>query len=613
MKKAISIILAIGTCLVASAQGWAPAGNNIKTRWASEVSPDNSHPEYPRPQMERGLWQSLNGLWNYSVRPVEDAEMGKEDGQILVPFCIESSLSGVGRTITAEDAIWYSRTFSVPACWKRSKVILHFDAVDWGCEVFVNGKSVGSHTGGYTAFSFDVTKVLKRRGEQTLTLKVTDATENEFQPHGKQVKNPRGIWYTPVSGIWQSVWMEAVSRKSYVEDYNVSTNIADGTVTVTPTIVGKAKKVVMELKDGENTITAEAKAGEALTVTIPQPKLWSPDSPNLYEFTLKTMRGRRVLDEVGCYTALREISMARDNDGHMRMTLNGKALFHYGPLDQGWWPDGLYTAPTDEALKYDLEMTKKLGFNMIRKHIKVEPSRWFYWCDKLGILVWQDMPSIAAHKNVWSQAVYNEKGENDFDLGTDYPLSDEGKANYRKEWKEIINQVEKFQCVVVWVPFNEAWCQFDTREIVDYTRSIDSTRLINSASGGNWISGHVGDILDSHHYPQPKMRIWDRDMVNVLGEYGGIGLPLDGHVWEIDRKWGYVQYKTIEEVTDAYVNYAEMLVPIVKDGCSAAVYTQTSDVEGEVNGLMTYDREVTKVEISRIAEANSKVIASMNQ
>ena len=608
MKKLLSLIFSAAVSVAASAQGWAPAGNNIRTRWAAEVSPSNAHPEYPRPQMERPDWQSLNGLWSYSVQDATDEAMTQAQGDILVPFCIESSLSGVGRTISEEEALWYSRTFTVPSDWKRKKVILNFDAVDWGCEVWVNGKSVGSHTGGYTAFSFDITKALKRKGEQILTVKVIDATENEFQPHGKQVRNPRGIWYTSVSGIWQSVWMEAVSKKGYIKDYQVETDIVEGTVTVTPEVDGKVKKYVLEL-DGKTVVGAN---GEALTIKVHNPRLWTPETPEIYNFTIKALKGRKVLDEVSCYTTLRKISMVKDSEGHMRMALNDRPLFQYGPLDQGWWPDGLYTAPTDEALKYDLVMTKELGFNMIRKHIKVEPSRWFYYCDQLGILVWQDMPSIDYHsKNIWSQKVKNDKGENDFDLGTDYPLSEEGKANYYKEWAEIINQVKKFQCVVCWVPFNEAWCQFDTKAVAEFTKDLDPSRLVNAASGGNWVSGHVGDLLDSHYYPMPKMRIWDPEMVNVLGEYGGIGLPIEGHVWEIDRKWGYVQYKTPEEVTDAYVEYTGQLIPIVKEGCSAAVYTQTTDVEGEVNGLMTYDREITKVEVGRIAEANAAVIRAM--
>ena len=596
-----------------NAQEWAPAGNSIRTKWANEVTPSNCHKEYPRPQMEREAWASLNGLWDYSITKADETAMAKAEGKILVPFPIESSLSGVGKTVSDNEALWYSREFSLPKGWKGDNVILNFDAVDWGCEVFVNGKSVGSHTGGYTAFSFDITKYLKGSGAQSLVVKVKDATENDFQPHGKQVRNPHGIWYTSVTGIWQSVWIEKVSKFAHVADYKAVSDLANCTIDITPEICGtKADEITVDLEQGSDVKVKKIKAGETASFKLDNPKYWTPDKPVLYGICITLKRKGEIIDRVKGYTAFRSISTVKDADGHLRMALNGTPLFQYGPLDQGWWPDGLYTAPTDEALRYDIEQTKALGFNMIRKHIKVEPARWYWWCDKLGILVWQDMPSIADNKkNVWSQGVKNAAGENDFDLGTDYPLSKEAKDNYRKEWKEIMTQLDKFKCIVVWVPFNEAWAQFDTKDIVEYTRSIDSTRLINAASGGNWVSGQVGDILDSHHYPQPKMRIWDPKMVNVLGEYGGIGLPLEGHLWQKDKNWGYIQYKNGDEVTEAYEKYADQLVPLVKEGCSAAVYTQTTDVEGEVNGLMTYDRAITKPVSDRIFAANRKVINSM--
>lgn len=604
------IVAALCSELPMNAQGWKPAGDNIKTRWAAQVTPDNALPEYPRPQLTRASWKNLNGLWDYAVTPATETAMKAADGSILVPFAIESSLSGVGRTITADEALWYRRTFTVPSEWKGRNVLLHFGAVDWECEVFVNGKSVGTHTGGYTAFSFDITKALRKKGEQTLVVKVKDATENELQPHGKQVIEPRSIWYTSVSGIWQTVWMEPVSPKGYIADYTVKTDIKKKTVTVTPKVVGtKATIVNISIHDGKNVRGLAIKPGESAVISLPNASLWTPDDPRTYDIRMVLGKGVKTIDDVKGYTALREVGMAEDEAGHKRLTLNGKILFQYGPLDQGWWPDGLYTAPTDDALRYDLEMTKAYGFNMIRKHIKVEPARWYWWCDKLGIMVWQDMPSIAGNeKNVWSQAVTDEKGRNGFDTGTDYPLGEAAKDNYRKEWKEIMAQLDKFQCIVMWVPFNEAWAQFDTRDIVKFTRDNDASRLVNAASGGNWISGQVGDVLDSHHYPQPKMRVWDDAMVNVLGEYGGIGMPVEGHLWQKDKNWGYVKYQTTEEVTDTYVKYARMLEPIVEQGCSAAVYTQTTDVEGEVNGLMTYDREINKLDVESVAAANRAVI-----
>lgn len=567
--------------------------------------------------MVRSDWKSLNGLWDYAITEAEQDAWDSADGQILVPFAVESALSGVGRTVTDSTALWYKTTFTVPSAWSGKHLKLNFDAVDWKADVYLNGSHIGTHTGGYTAFSYDVTSFLKE-GEQELIVKVIDATDNNEQPCGKQVRNPRGIWYTAVSGIWQSVWMEPVAETSVADWYAVS-DLEAGTVTVTVDVAGAkdgdmVKVALLDGKVGYSTETpskkviakAKAAAGEPLVLNVKTPHTWSPDDPYLYGLRISVVRGCRKLDEVQAYTAMRSITAEKDAAGIMRMALNGEPLFHYGPLDQGWWPDGLYTAPTDEALRYDLVMTREYGFNMIRKHIKVEPSRWFYYCDQLGIMVWQDMPSFAKH-------IHGSWDYSDYDRGLEYPASDFAKSNYYKEWGEIMEQVKKFQCVVMWVPFNEAWGQFDTRKAVEFTQNYDPTRLVNMSSGGNWVSGKVGDVLDSHHYPGPGINVWDPEMVVVLGEYGGIGLPLEGHLWQPDRNWGYVQYKDSEEVTDTYVDFAEQLIPLVKQGCSAAVYTQTTDVEGEVNGLMTYDRKVNKLIVERVNEANTKVIRSMSE
>ncbi len=621
MKRIIliaALLAAASFPSVAGKSAWKPAGENIRTRWAAEVSPKNALKEYPRPQLVRAAWKNLNGLWDYAITPAAAEKMEASDGQILVPFCVESSLSGVGRIVTENDALWYKRSFRVPCCWKRSskRVILHFDAVDWDCTVWVNGQELGRHTGGYTAFCYDITPYLVK-GRQEVVLKVLDGTDNDMQPRGKQVRNPRSIWYTAVTGIWRTVWMESVPS-AYVADYKVSPDVAGQAVSITPIVEGAAEGdlVKVELLAGGIGYNPEKPSrkvlamnqvpvGETVTLSPVEAHLWSPDDPYLYGVRISLVRGSKTMDKVNAYTSIRSISDKVDADGHHRMALNGKILFQYGPLDQGWWPDGLYTAPTDEALRYDLEKTREMGFNMLRKHIKIEPFRWFYWCDVLGILVWQDMPSVALYKQRedWAQ------GADTFDAGNSDQLCPEARATFRKEWKEIMGQVDKFQCIVCWVPFNEAWGQFETADIVALTRECDSSRLINAASGGNWISGHVGDILDSHHYPDPKMRVWDDEMINVLGEYGGIGLPYEGHLWQKDRNWGYVKYTSIEEVTAKYEEYSKMLEPIAAQGCAAAVYTQTTDVEIEVNGLMTYDREVMKVVPERIAAANKAVIA----
>ena len=622
MKSKI-LVLTLALCATVALQArenWQPAGEHIRTRWAAEVSPSNAHPEYPRPQMVRGSWRCLNGLWDYAVAEKDSERMPSADGRILVPFAIESSLSGVGRTFTAEDALWYARTFRIPLSWRfGKKVLLHFDAVDYECEVWLNGHRLGEHRGGYSAFSFDVTGFI-RRGRQTLVLKVLDATDNDLQPRGKQVSNPRGIWYTAVSGIWQSVWMEAVGRKGHVLDYDAVADLSGGTVTVTPLAEG-GEEVKVELLEGcrgydaahpgtKVIASAVCTPGEGAVLKLDRPHFWSPDDPYLYGLRLSLLKDGKVVDRVEGYTAYRGISKVRDGDGHLRMALNGDILFQYGPLDQGWWPDGLYTAPTDEALAYDVERTKEYGFNAIRKHIKVEPSRWYYHCDRLGMLVWQDMPSVAdcTVPGGWAQ------GRDVYDEGSDDQLSGEARKNYLDEWTEIVTSHRKFPCIVVWVPFNEAWGQFNTAEVVEYTRSLDGTRLINMASGGNWISGGVGDILDSHYYPSPKMRILDDAMVNVLGEYGGIGLPVEGHTWVNEDNWGYVQFKTGDEATAQYEKFAAMIPELVKEqGCSAAIYTQTTDVEHELNGFMTYDREVDKLDPARVAAANRKVIEVLAQ
>ena len=586
---------------------WAPAGDHIRTRWAEQVDPSNPLPEYPRPQLERAAWQSLNGLWDYAIGPKEGDQPAAE-GKILVPFAVESALSGVGRHITADDALWYSTTFSVPKKWKGQEIWLNFQAVDWSAEVWLNGQRVGSHTGGYTAFSFDITPYMVK-GKQELVVKVLDATDNDEQPRGKQVSQPEGIWYTAVSGIWQSVWIEPTPTQARIVNYSAVSSEGASALTVTP-VVDNAKEGdrvdVRLMADGKILLEEVVPVGTPAVFRPENPHRWSPEDPYLYDlvFRLENAEGK-ALDEVKGYAALREVTEVLDEAGHKRLGLNGKPCFQFGPLDQGWWPDGLYTAPTDEALRYDIEQTKAFGFNMIRKHIKVEPARWYYWCDKLGILVWQDMPCPTDSRHGrWEQRDWASDEHNS-------RLTESAKANYYKEWAEIIAQQQVFPCIVVWVPFNEAWAQFDTQKVVDFTRAQDSSRLVNAASGGNFYKG-AGDILDSHHYPDPHMMFTSGGaQIDVLGEYGGIGWPVEGHLWQPDRNWGYVQYKSGEEVLAQYREYALQLKKTVAEGVSAAVYTQTTDVEGEVNGLMTYDRAITKMPADELYKINREVIEAL--
>ena len=637
MKRVTAVLASLLMVTASFAQEWAPVGENIRTTWADQLDPANPLPAYPRPQMVRQDWMNLNGLWNYAITDAS-AESFDVQGKILVPFAIESSLSGVGKRVSKGEALWYEREFTVPKKWKGRNVLLHFGAVDWQAEVYVNGILVGEHKGGYDPFSFDVTSALKKSGKQVLRVKVQDATDNSFQPRGKQCIINTSIWYTPVTGIWQTVWMEPVTP-SYVADYYVVSDIDKGEVAFDVdafTAEGDVVKVAL-LEGGEGysaeapsqTVLAEAvvENGKAV-IKVDDVKTWSPESPYLYGVKVWVERKGKVVDSVNGYTAMRKISVKQDSslNKYNRMALNNELLFHFGPLDQGWWPDGLYTAPTDEALEFDIIKTKEHGFNMIRKHIKLEPARWYYYCDLHGIMVWQDMPCIGDHskrvmpardENI-KNAVSNVWSSDSIFGGTDCDIPQEWKDNYYREWANIINAFKNFQCIVVWVPFNEAWGQFDTPAVVKFTRELDPTRLINPASGGNFdFSAGVkefGDILDVHHYPCPAMNVFERKFVNVLGEYGGIGMPVEGHTWIIDRKWGYGKVKeNSEELMKQYEEYLEMLKTFVTTGCAAAVYTQTTDVEGEVNGLMTYDRKVIKMDIPRISAANKKVIESMSK
>ena len=604
MKK-LWMALALWGALAAQLHAqWKPVEGRISTQWSEQVNPDNVLPEYPRPIMERTEWKNLNGLWDYAI-----IEKGKHspsvfDGKILVPFAVESSLSGVAKTVGAEKELVYRRSFDVPSSWKGKKVLLHFGAVDWKTDVWVNDVKVGSHTGGFTPFSFDITEALQGKNN-TLLVKVWDPTDKGYQPRGKQVSRPEGIWYTPVTGIWQTVWLEPVSE-SYIQDLRITPDIDNSLLSLKALVKDATSKDLVEVKvfDGQQ-LVAQGKSinGECVQVAMPEnAKLWSPESPFLYTLKVSLKQNGKLVDEVSSYAAMRKYSSKRDANGIVRLELNNKPLFQFGPLDQGWWPDGLYTAPTDEALLYDIQKTKDFGFNMIRKHIKVEPARWYTYCDKLGIIVWQDMPSGDRNPE-WQNRKYFE--------GTEMKRSAESEACYRKEWKEIMDALYSYPCIGTWIPFNEAWGQFKTPEIVEWTKQYDPTRLVNPASGGNHYT--CGDMLDLHNYPAPELYLYDAQRATVLGEYGGIGWVVQGHIWEPDRNWGYIQFNSSKEVTDEYVKYAEKLYDLIPRGFSAAVYTQTTDVEVEVNGLMTYDRKVIKLDEKRVREMNRKLCESLNK
>jgi len=542
--------------------------------------------------MVRKNWQNLNGLWDYAIVHKSQQQPDVFDGKILVPFPIESSLSGVMKPVGQENRLWYRRTFRIPRTWKDRNVLLHFGAVDWETTVWINGKEVGTHRGGYDPFSFDITGAIKETSEQQIVVSVWDPTNAGTQPRGKQVDKPGGIWYTAVTGIWQTVWAEPVPE-AHIKSIRIVPDIDNKSVRVTAECPDpNGYSVEVEAKDGWFTKAKnKGNAGGEIVLKIKKPKLWSPDSPFLYDLkvTLKNAKGKKV-DTVGSYFGMRKIEVRKDKEGINRLFLNNESLFQFGPLDQGWWPDGLYTAPSDAALSYDIEVLKKLGCNMLRKHVKIEPDRLYYWCDKLGLMVWQDMPS--GDKYIGSR-------------DPDIERSPESARQFEAELKAMITTFYNHPSIIMWVPYNEGWGQWDTPRIVDMIKKLDSTRLVNNASG--WTDRGVGDVHDIHSYPGPAAPLIEENRAAVLGEFGGLGLPVKGHTWQDEKNWGYRSYDTREELTDAYVTLIDNLRSLIGDGLSAAVYTQTTDVEIEVNGWMTYDRAMIKMDVKKAAAANKRL------
>ena len=595
------LVMMAGGCrkpVLDDTETWAPVGGKIMTRWSEKIDPDRVHAEYPRPQMMRDAWLNLNGLWDCAIRPVKSEAPERFDGKILVPFAVESALSGVGKTVGPDNRLWYRRRFKIPRSWKKKRVLLHFEAVDWEVALWVNGKPWGSHKGGYDPFSFDITDALSKRKNQDILLSVWDPIDTGTQPRGKQVAKPHGIWYTPVTGIWRTVWLEPVADV-YIES-----------LKIVPDLDGKQVRIRSEWKNAGSGFTLQAEAlingivqasgrsgpGGEVVLELDKFRSWSPESPFLYNLIVRLLDTEgRVRDAVVSYFGMRKIAVRPDGAGIQRMFLNDRPYFQFGPLDQGWWPDGLYTAPSDEALRYDIDITKSLGFNMLRKHVKVESRRFYYWCDRLGILVWQDMPSGDAF------------------IGKDDPdveRSPESALQYQLELRRMLESLFNHPSIVMWVPFNEGWGQFSTAAIADWIRGFDPTRLIDSASG--WADRGVGDVHDIHSYPGPAAPPNESRRAAVLGEFGGLGLPVPGHTWRAENNWGYRSFRNEEELTEAYEELLEKLRPMVRDGLSAAVYTQTTDVEIEVNGLMTYDRALVKMEVERIAPRNRRIAALLD-
>ena len=589
---------------------WKPVGDRIKTRWGINLDPKKVWQEYPRPQLERKEWMNLNGPWKYSIRKPDDIDPDEHDGYILVPFPLESSLSGVMKTLSDSDIIIYEKTIMIPEEWEGRHILLNFGAVDWKCEVFINKIKVGEHTGGYSYFYFDITKYLKGR-KTIITLKVTDITDRvhptwgKYQPVGKQTITPQSIWYTSASGIWQTVWLEPVSAH-YIEKINVNNNYDNQEIKLNFNVANNFKFPIeysIKFKD-EIVANGVGKSNVEITINVSNNfKPWSPSEPNLYIITaeLKSDIGQQ-LDSITSYTTIRKIEQRKD-ENFTRIYLNNKPIFSLGPLDQGYWPDGIYTPPSEEAMLFDMIRMKELGFNTLRKHAKTENFRYYYQCDKIGFLVWQDMP----HGNLDGTGSWDP---NNINGGADVSRTQESKDNYYKEWGEIIENLKFFQCIIIWTPFNEGWGQFETENVVEFTKGKDNLRLINAASGGN--HRITGNFIDYHSYPGPSYPLPDASLIKVVGEYGGLGLEIKNHTWE-ENSWSYYKVNSSEELTGNYTIFIKNLIELVNNtGVSAAIYTQLTDVEGEINGLMTYDRNMTKI-FDKIKEDNQNLINMLQE
>ncbi|MGQ9620358.1 MAG: PA14 domain-containing protein, partial [Bacteroidales bacterium] len=568
--------------------GWKIPDNPLLTEWSLKVDPLKPWPEYPRPDMIRSRWLNLNGLWNYAIAS-SDTRPEKWDGKILVPYPVESALSGVKKRVTENENLWYRTFFKVPRSWRKEKILLNFEACDWETKVWIDGKEAGSHRGGYDPFSFEISDLLSDNSKHELLVCIWDPTDKGTQPRGKQVSNPGGIWYTPTTGIWQTVWIEPVSI-SYITSFRVVPDIDAETMTFNVITSDNIGTVTVKISDrGKSIVSATGNPGSNIKLAIKNPILWEPDNPYLYDVTIE-LNSENGKDRVTSVAGMRKISLGKTHDGFTRMLLNNRFVFQRGPLDQGFWPDGIYTPPTDEAMVFDLRMTKKMGYNMLRKHVKVENRRFYNWCDRLGILVWQDMPS--GDKYISGTAPDITKTEKD-------------GAQFEYELKRMIETKYNHPSIIMWVPYNEGWGQWDTERITEFIKEYDPTRLVNSASG--WTDRGCGDVHDIHSYPAPRCPEPEEKRAIVLGEYGGLGYPVPGHTWGATN-WGYRSFEDTLQLLATFETYLDQIYRFVKEkGLSAIIYTQTTDVETETNGLMTYDRKVDKMGASNVARANMGV------
>ena len=563
----------------------------LRSKWASDVDLDNPLPEYPRPQLVRPNWVNLNGVWEACVHDLESEPSFSDT--IIVPFPVGSELSGFDHVLQPDEVISMRRFFQNPLLRTDERLRVHFGAVDWSCTVFVNGILVGTHAGGFDPFFFDITNALVEGQEQEIIVSVTDPTDSGHQPIGKQTLNPFAIQYTAVAGIWQTVWLEPVPI-ACIERATTVTNISESSVSVTCQVSNASDTMSLVFicsANGSMVAQTESPIRKDQTETIlniSDLRLWSPNNPFLYDLQLQLIDSSgEVVDEADSYFGAREITCEPDQHGHHRLFLNGEPVFHLGLLDQGWWPEGLFTAPTDEALKFDIEATLAMGFNTIRKHVKVEPARWYWHADRLGVLVWQDMPSTAFDMVAFGKQLAEGMQPELMDWGLISPGND--PEGFRIELDAMLDALESFPSIVVWVPFNEAWGQHDTDHILTHVMKRDPTRLVDGPSG--WTDTGTGHMRDHHLYQDAeKLPAYEDGRATVYGEFGGISLFVDGHVM-VEKGWGYTKTETAEDLRASYSQLLGEIAALIPLGLAGVIYTQTTDVESEINGLLTYDRK----------------------
>ena len=576
----------------------------MQTQWFDDVTTETPWSEYPRPQMVRKEWKCLNGLWDYAIRPKKVSKIEKFDGKILVPYPVESALSGVKESLSPKQHLWYRKSFLVPENWEGHKILLHFGAVDWKTTVIVNGIEVGTHIGGYNPFSFDITTALDLKNDNEIIVKVYDPTDKKRIPAGKQIRKPMIVFYTANSGIWQSVWIEAVPQ-IYINNLKLTPNIDSSEINIEIKAdngepMQQLSTRVKILAEGVTVAEKEESINSPLNIKINQPQLWSPENPYLYDLEIELLKQGQTVDKVKSYFGMRKFALEKDENGKLRFFLNNKPYFMMGTLDQGYWPEGIYTAPTDEALRWDIEMTKKFGFNMIRKHIKVEPRRWYYHCDKLGIIVWQDMPSPSFSPKyfllLFSAHILKLKVDDSKKYGRIGLKNPQYRNYFEKELKELIDTHYNVPSIAIWVPFNEMWGQFDAKRIGDWTYQYDPTRLVDHTSG--FIDQGAGHFISKHNYAD-NFKMPENSGIRgvVLSETGGYTMKIPEHCWNPKKKFGYKKFDSKEQLHAAFENMVDnVLTPAIVDGLSGVVYTQTTDVETEYNGLVTYDRKILKMD-----------------